>query len=33
MLDNAVVPDDMAPMLSTSDALALPAFDTYEEMS
>jgi hypothetical protein len=33
MLDNAVVPDDMAPMLSTSEALALPDFDTYGEMS
>ena len=33
MLDNAVVADDMAPMLSTSEALALPDFDTYEQIS
>lgn len=33
MLENPVVPDDIAPMLSTSEALALPDFDTYGEMS
>jgi hypothetical protein len=33
MLDNPVVPDDMAPMLTTSEALAgLPDFDTYGQM-
>jgi hypothetical protein len=33
MLDNPIVPDDMAPMLTTSEALAgLPDFDTYDAM-
>lgn len=33
MLDNPVVPDNMAPMLSTSDPLAdLPDFDMYEAL-
>ena len=33
MLDNPVIPDDPAPMLSASDPLAgLPDFDTYETM-
>lgn len=33
MLDNPVMPDNPAPMLSASDPLAvLPDFDTYETM-
>ena len=30
VLDDPVIPDDMAPMLSTSEALALPNFATVE---
>ncbi|KAJ5117502.1 hypothetical protein N7448_011164 [Penicillium atrosanguineum] len=33
VLGNPAIPEDMAPMLSTSEALALPNFDTYGETS